>query len=169
MLCLDSFQFSFKQLLIIFFGLTSVSAFWLFHTDAVSHRLKRFQSHLSQLTKAQSNDNNLGSEFDRHVSGSFAASNVDYDEDVVGPELWPHLIKTLTPRSDRGCAVKALQTALKEICRFQDVRVDGYYGIITLNAVLEFQRNHAANLIDVDGVVGNLTWLHLLGDQSSDD
>jgi peptidoglycan hydrolase-like protein with peptidoglycan-binding domain len=82
---------------------------------------------------------------------------------VVGPELWPHLIEPLEYNSKRSFAVKALQTALIDLHGCNCVRADGYFGKITLEAVQDFQSDYAANRIDVDGVAGELTWLHLLG------
>lgn len=87
--------------------------------------------------------------------------------DTVTADLWPKLIETLALRSKHGFAVKALQTAL-EMHGFPDVRVDGFFGALTHKAVIDFQKNHAANLIEVDGVVGPLTWLHLVGVASPD-
>jgi peptidoglycan hydrolase-like protein with peptidoglycan-binding domain len=90
------------------------------------------------------------------------ASDIE-EGNVVGPELWPHLIEPLEYNSKRSFAVKALQTALIDLHGCNNVRADGYFGKITLQAVQDFQSDYAANRIDVDGVAGQLTWLHLLG------
>jgi peptidoglycan hydrolase-like protein with peptidoglycan-binding domain len=90
---------------------------------------------------------------------------VEMDEPMtVGPHTWPHLIEPLAFRSKRGFAVKALQTALGMHGYLENVRVDGFFGSFTAAAVQDFQANKAANFIEVDGIAGPLTWLHLLGD-----
>jgi peptidoglycan hydrolase-like protein with peptidoglycan-binding domain len=106
----------------------------------------------------------------RECEHSAPYSGLEIEEGkVVGPELWPFLIEPLEYQSKRGFAVKALQTALVELHGCADIRVDGYFGYLTLQAVQSFQSDYAANRIDVDGVAGPLTWLHLLGSQTEPD
>lgn len=98
-----------------------------------------------------------------HEQDAFMGEDAKDKLECVGPDLWPHLIKSLGFLNKQNFAVKALQTALRDLHGFTTVRVDGYFGEYTLSAVKLFQSKYAGNLIDVDGVVGPLTWLHLIG------
>ncbi len=104
----------------------------------------------------------IGSSALREIPDTDLTSGELPEVESVSGDLWPHLIKTLEPRKHKGFAVKALQTAL-EIHGYSMIRADGFFGNYTVEAVIDFQANRAANLIDVDGVVGPLTWLHLIG------
>eukprot|EP00172_Hildenbrandia_rubra_P002986 Plantae.Rhodophyta-Hildenbrandia_rubra.ctg4302.p2 GENE.Plantae.Rhodophyta-Hildenbrandia_rubra.ctg4302~~Plantae.Rhodophyta-Hildenbrandia_rubra.ctg4302.p2 ORF type:complete len:532 (+),score=67.94 Plantae.Rhodophyta-Hildenbrandia_rubra.ctg4302:2469-4064(+) len=87
---------------------------------------------------------------------------------VVGPTTWPKLIVDIRT-GVKGDAVKALQLALLEIHGYDEVRVDGYYGRRTNKAVIDFQKNKALNMIPIDGWVGPVTWIHLLGHSNASD
>ncbi|WP_051795342.1 peptidoglycan-binding protein [Streptomyces sp. NRRL S-87] len=59
-----------------------------------------------------------------------------------------------------GPAVKALQCELSSAIYGMDLEFDGIFGQKTYNAVIKFQGRECAN-IDVDGVVGPITWAQL--------
>jgi len=53
-----------------------------------------------------------------------------------------------------GDDISAVQSKLNSV-GYNCGAVDGYYGNLTYNAVVSFQRN---NSLDVDGIVGQNTW-----------
>ncbi|MFF3276038.1 GH25 family lysozyme [Streptomyces chrestomyceticus] len=75
---------------------------------------------------------------------------------IVGPKTWQALLVTIKS-GDKGPAVKALQTELKD--RGTPLQVDGHFTSATRDAVIAFQRQHH---LDPDGIVGPLTWLALV-------
>jgi peptidoglycan hydrolase-like protein with peptidoglycan-binding domain len=85
-----------------------------------------------------------------------------YLGDQVDEQLWFKLVVPVSA-GDRGDAVMALQVALLEMHGYDYVRVDGFFGRRTEAAVREFQRRGAARLMPIDGLVGPVTWLHLIG------
>lgn len=85
-----------------------------------------------------------------------------YLGDLVDEQLWPRLVVPVSA-GDRGDAVMALQVALLELHGYDSVRIDGFFGRRTEAAVREFQRRGAARLMPIDGLVGPVTWLHLIG------
>ncbi len=64
----------------------------------------------------------------------------------------------------RGQEVSNLQSALKNSGYFQFPRITGYYGYITQDAVIRFQRD---NRLAVDGIAGPNTFRALYGSTSS--
>ncbi|MFJ5548193.1 peptidoglycan-binding protein [Streptomyces sp. NPDC093225] len=58
---------------------------------------------------------------------------------------------------DRGPAVMALQCELNRTIRWSNLEVDGIFGQKTYDKVIEFQGKDCMN-IDVDGIVGPITW-----------
>jgi peptidoglycan hydrolase-like protein with peptidoglycan-binding domain len=85
-----------------------------------------------------------------------------YRGDQVNDQLWPELVVPVSA-GDRGDAVMALQVALRDLHGYDAVRIDGFFGRRTEAAVRDFQRRGAARLMPIDGLVGPVTWLHLLG------
>ena len=73
---------------------------------------------------------------------------------VVGPKTWKALGVTLK-NGAKSNAVSALQGVLNN--RSQSLAVDGSFGPATLAAVKSFQK---ARGLEVDGVVGHVTWAH---------
>lgn len=73
---------------------------------------------------------------------------------VVGAKTWTAL-SVLLKNGARGNAVSALQGILNS--RGQSLAVDGSFGPATLAAVKSFQK---ARGLEVDGVVGDVTWSH---------
>ncbi|MBD2487630.1 peptidoglycan-binding protein [Aulosira sp. FACHB-615] len=57
-----------------------------------------------------------------------------------------------------GSAVELLQQKLKKLGFFKD-DITGYYGVVTQDAVITFQRSRGIN---ADGIVGQQTWTELL-------
>mmetsp|Transcript_36 Transcript_36/g.102 ORF Transcript_36/g.102 Transcript_36/m.102 type:complete len:568 (+) Transcript_36:170-1873(+) len=80
---------------------------------------------------------------------------------TVGANLWSSLIQSISAGA-RGDAVRALQALLLHEHSYGSVREDGYFGTQTLIAVKDFQANVAARAIPIDGIVGPVTWIHLL-------
>jgi peptidoglycan hydrolase-like protein with peptidoglycan-binding domain len=76
---------------------------------------------------------------------------------VVGPATWPRLIIAVW-RGKRGWAVRAVQYNLRHGYGYR-IGVDGFFGLQTKNAVLNFQRRHG---LFRDGVVGYTTWQALI-------
>lgn len=76
---------------------------------------------------------------------------------IVGPQTWGALAVTLRAGAS-GDAVRALQVELNAKRRL-DLAVDGNFGDGVENAVRSFQ-SHAG--IDVDGIVGPVTWRNLV-------
>ncbi|GIG68881.1 peptidoglycan recognition protein family protein [Phytomonospora endophytica] len=77
---------------------------------------------------------------------------------VVGAQSWPKLVVTLR-QGATGEAVKALQRRLAVVHGF-NLNVDGNFATATNTAVRSFQTGHG---LTVDGVVGPVTWLALIG------
>ena len=73
---------------------------------------------------------------------------------VVGAKTWTAL-SVLLKNGARGNAVRAVQGILNS--RGQSLAVDGSFGPATLSAVKSFQK---ARGLEVDGVVGDVTWSH---------
>ena len=80
---------------------------------------------------------------------------------VVGPNTWGKLILTVRQGSS-GEAVRGVQTLLVKNGR--NVAVDGIFGSGTHSAVVNFQSAHG---LTADGIVGPITWEHLVGSASS--
>ncbi len=76
---------------------------------------------------------------------------------IVGPQTWSALVMTIQSGSS-GSAVTALQRQLYYVYGYS-LAVDGVFGSETADKVREFQ-SYAK--IDVDGIVGPITWRHLL-------
>jgi peptidoglycan hydrolase-like protein with peptidoglycan-binding domain len=75
---------------------------------------------------------------------------------IVGPLTWAALIQgNQIDQGDTGQAVRALQRLLHDKFGYGEVNVDGDFGPITKNAVLDFQAEYD---LDVDGIVGPDTW-----------
>jgi len=83
---------------------------------------------------------------------------------IVGPQTWAALVITLQEGSS-GYAVTALQRQLK-YTYWYSLDVDGDFGPETLSKVEAFQSDIG---IDVDGIVGPITWRYLLGSESGSD
>lgn len=79
---------------------------------------------------------------------------------IVGPLTWAALIQgNQIDQGDTGQAVRALQRLLHDKFGYGEVNVDGDFGPITNNAVLDFQAEYD---LDVDGIVGPDTWQALV-------
>lgn len=81
------------------------------------------------------------------------------EDGMVGPETWQALIVQVQQGSN-GDAVKAVQHLLRNKFGFNSVAVDGIFGLVTAQAVKDFQ---ASKGIAVDGIVGPITWQKLVG------
>lgn len=101
-------------------------------------------------------DGTFGSETDAAVRAFQAEKGLGVDG-IVGPQTWGALAVTLRPGAS-GDAVRALQVELNAKRRL-DLPVDGNFGDAVEQAVRSFQ-NHAG--IDVDGIVGPVTWRNLV-------
>lgn len=75
---------------------------------------------------------------------------------MVGSETWPALVVTVRNGSS-GEAVRGVQSQLR--ARGYSITVDGLFGAQTESAVRSFQNSRG---ITVDGVVGPVTWQHLV-------
>lgn len=75
---------------------------------------------------------------------------------LVGSQTWPVLVVTVRQGST-GEAVRAVQSQLRS--RGVSITVDGSFGTQTYNAVRSFQTSRG---ITSDGVVGPVTWQHLV-------
>lgn len=78
----------------------------------------------------------------------FQRANRLVADGIVGPRTWPRLIVQVK-RGSAGDAVRAVQS------QFTFLVVDGIFGDRTDGAVRGFQNRSG---IDVDGIVGPLTW-----------
>lgn len=94
---------------------------------------------------------------------------LDFQEDaglvadgVAGPKTFEQLVTTLR-EGDEGMAVQALQVQLDK--HGSDLATDGDFGPVTTAAVKDFQAREG---LQTDGVVGPVTWRHLLGSGGSD-
>ena len=78
---------------------------------------------------------------------------------VAGP-TWRRLVITCAYGS-RGSAVRAVQNQLNyyNLKGTGLLAVDGIFGSLTRQAVLDFQRSHG---LTADGIVGPITWRHLV-------
>jgi hypothetical protein len=76
---------------------------------------------------------------------------------LVGPLTWPKLIVDVQ-RGSRGPAVSAVQSQLN--ARGNMLAVDGTFGAATAASVRAFQQRRG---LAADGIVGPVTWLHLVG------
>ena len=76
---------------------------------------------------------------------------------VVGSQTWPVLVVTCR-NGDRNEAVKGVQSQLNR--HGATLTVDGVFGAMTEAAVRSFQTSRQ---ITSDGVVGPITWQHLVG------
>ncbi|NES64082.1 MAG: peptidoglycan-binding protein [Okeania sp. SIO2D1] len=76
---------------------------------------------------------------------------------VVGSQTWKALLPPTIARGSRGNDVERLQMTLNEMG--YSLVVDGIFGSNTEAAVKEFQKN---SRLEVDGIVGPLTWYVLM-------
>jgi peptidoglycan hydrolase-like protein with peptidoglycan-binding domain len=91
----------------------------------------------------------------------FAAKSVEPTKPTPTPTptvQYSRLLKVISPYM-RGDDVKAVQTALKA-AGYDPKGIDGVYGENTESAVKAFQK---AKKIEVDGIVGKITWGKLIG------
>lgn len=101
-------------------------------------------------------DGDFGIGTERAVEAFQRSVGVTIDGEV-GPETWTKLIVTIQ-RGSQGYEVRALQCQLVKYG--YSVSVDGDFGSGTESAVKNFQTNKG---LVSDGIVGPLTWLHLVG------
>lgn len=87
---------------------------------------------------------------------AFQSSKGLVADGVVGPKTWPALV-VKTRRDDKGDQVRAVQAGLRG--RGQQLTLDGSFGPATETAVKAFQ---TARGLEVDGVVGPITWSSLM-------
>lgn len=73
-----------------------------------------------------------------------------YQPDVVNPDTTQRALR----KGDKGSDVKEMQTKLAVKGYMRSAEIDGYFGVITLGAVLAFQFE---NDLTVDGVCGKQT------------
>ncbi|MTE18897.1 hypothetical protein F0L17_07070 [Streptomyces sp. TRM43335] len=90
---------------------------------------------------------------------SFQSANGLAVDGVIGPDTFSELVVTLREGA-RGEAVRALQTLLAKKYGYPNVTVDGVFGPLTKDAVLDFQRDRSG--LTVDGIVGPRTWAALI-------
>ncbi len=76
---------------------------------------------------------------------------------VVGSQTWEALLPPTIGQGSRGDDVESLQMTLNEMGYF--LVVDGIFGSNTEAAVKGFQKN---SRLEVDGIVGPLTWYALM-------
>lgn len=100
-------------------------------------------------------DGAFGPATDTAVRGFQSAHGLTADG-MVGSQTWPELVITVR-NGDTGDAVRAAQSQLAS--KGHTVSVDGIFGSQTTSAVQAFQR---ARGLSVDGVVGPITWQHLV-------
>ncbi|HEX6291954.1 MAG TPA: peptidoglycan-binding protein [Herpetosiphonaceae bacterium] len=91
---------------------------------------------------------------------AFQQANGLVADGIVGPNTWGKLIITVREGST-GDAVRGVQTLLVKNGR--SVAVDGIFGSGTKSAVVNFQSAHG---LSADGIVGPITWEHLVGSAS---
>ena len=75
---------------------------------------------------------------------------------IVGSQTWGALLPPTIRRGSRGDDVKRLQMVLNEMG--YSLVIDGIFGFNTEAAVKRFQKN---SYLEVDGIVGPLTWYAL--------
>ncbi len=93
---------------------------------------------------------------------------------IVAAQTFSKLIRTLK-RGDKGDAVRALQTLLREPMAedgtrpFERFSVDGVFGSGTDNLLRNYQREWVGypetNVLKSDGIAGPKTWYYLFGGQ----
>jgi N-acetyl-anhydromuramyl-L-alanine amidase AmpD len=101
-------------------------------------------------------DGQFGSMTDTAVRW-FQTNNALTVDGIVGSQTWPKLVMTVR-NGDRNEAVKGAQSQLNR--HGATLTVDGAFGPATESAVRSFQTRRG---ITVDGVVGPVTWQHLVG------
>ncbi|MGD1805527.1 peptidoglycan-binding domain-containing protein [Dapis sp. BLCC M126] len=82
---------------------------------------------------------------------------------IVGSQTWGALVPPTIRRGSRGDDVKRLQMILNEMG--YSLVVDGIFGSNTEAAVKGFQNN---SRLEVDGIVGPLTWYVLMSNMIRD-
>lgn len=82
---------------------------------------------------------------------------------VVGPQTWKALLPPTLSRGSRGNDVERLQMTLNEMG--YSLVIDGIFGPNTEAAVKGFQKN---SHLEVDGIVGPLTWYALMSTMIQD-
>ncbi|NET41497.1 peptidoglycan-binding protein [Okeania sp. SIO2B3] len=82
---------------------------------------------------------------------------------IVGSQTWGALVPPTISRGSSGDDVKRLQMILNEMG--YSLVVDGIFGSNTEAAVKEFQKN---TTLEVDGIVGPLTWYALMSTMIQD-
>jgi len=107
-------------------------------------------------------DGDFGSETESRVIDFQRGKGLTVDG-IVGPQTWSTLVMTLKSGSS-GSAVTTLQRQLHYVYGYS-LAIDGAFGSETDSIVRAFQ-SYAK--IDVDGIVGPITWRHLLGLKSGD-
>uniref|UniRef100_A0A7S0ZJG3 TBC1 domain family member 7 n=1 Tax=Timspurckia oligopyrenoides TaxID=708627 RepID=A0A7S0ZJG3_9RHOD len=132
----------------------SIDGYYGVRTAGAVERLR-----LSLGLGASNNNNNRSSD---SSLGERASDSFDWRTSEVGPELWPRLIDEYCTMGSRGELVRAVQVILRATRQYSMVRVDGFFGKSTLDAVRHFQARRATYLL-VDGIVGPITWFHMLG------
>jgi len=90
-----------------------------------------------------------------HINWSNYKMNEAWIDLFETPVINPH---PTTRKGDKGPVVKELQGILNDKTSYI-LKIDGDFGNKTLQAVIEFQKEHG---LKVDGVVGPLTWSKLL-------
>ncbi|NES64081.1 MAG: peptidoglycan-binding protein [Okeania sp. SIO2D1] len=101
-------------------------------------------------------DGIFGSRTDTAVKEFQKDRNLTVDG-VVGSQTWKALLPPTIARGSRGNDVERLQMTLNEM-GYSLVR-DGIFGSNTEAAVKEFQKD---SRLEVDGIVGPLTWYALM-------
>jgi len=132
---------------------------------------RTFSMTISSISRSVSNPNSHNSSMDLGAmpvlsEGSRQMIRQCNPKRVTGL-LWPYLVSSYCTKGSRGDVVRAVQTALSSFHNYS-VRVDGVFGQNCLEAVCDFQTKHSAACA-VDGVVGPITWLHLIGVNESED
>ena len=82
---------------------------------------------------------------------------------IVGSQTWKALLPPTIARGSRGNDVERLQMTLNEMG--YSLVGDGIFGSNTEAAVKEFQKNSS---LEVDGIVGPLTWYALMSTMIQD-
>ncbi|KAA8498930.1 TBC1 domain family member 7 [Porphyridium purpureum] len=90
------------------------------------------------------------------------ASIGNHDPRRIDSAIWPYLAGYYATKGTRGDIVRAIQTALVYLHGYKNLRVDGVFGQNTLDVVKDFQSRRSCSFT-IDGVVGPITWLQLIG------